>query len=257
LLWASFALLKAFKVLSQELQNPTPIIVEESKMLEYDEWVEKDKHKPSAWNKILDLHALEDEKNLSLNHSYDGIDELSNPIPRWFNMLFYGTIFFAVVYLFYYHFLGTGKLQDDEYKQEIVVAEQAKEEYLKKTAGLIDENNVKEAKEASVLEAGKTVFIQNCVPCHGDKGQGTVGPNLTDEYWIHGGKINSIFKTIKYGVPEKGMISWEKQLSPKQIADVSNFILSLKGTNPPGAKAPQGDKEIVETTGTNTPSPTL
>jgi cytochrome c oxidase cbb3-type subunit 3 len=81
------------------------------------------------------------------------------------------------------------------------------------------------------------------VACHGDKGQGTVGPNITDEYWLHGGKVTSIFKTIKYGVPEKGMISWEKTLTAKQISDVSNYIISLKGTNPANGKTPQGDKE--------------
>ncbi|MBC7653864.1 MAG: c-type cytochrome, partial [Oligoflexus sp.] len=87
------------------------------------------------------------------------------------------------------------------------------------------------------------LFIQNCVACHGENAQGVVGPNLTDEYWIHGGKISNIFKTIKYGVPEKGMISWEKQMSPKQMAEVSNYVKSLKGTNPANPKEPQGDKE--------------
>lgn len=84
--------------------------------------------------------------------------------------------------------------------------------------------------------------MQNCIACHLEQGQGSIGPNLTDEYWIHGGTVNNIFKTIKYGVPEKGMISWEKTLTPKQTSDVSNFILSLQGSNPTNAKEPQGDK---------------
>ena len=89
------------------------------------------------------------------------------------------------------------------------------------------------------------VYKANCVACHGEKGQGTVGPNLTDEFWIHGSKIDYVFKTIKYGVPEKGMMSWEKVLSPKQISEVSNYILSIKGTAPENPKAPQGDKEVI------------
>jgi len=88
--------------------------------------------------------------------------------------------------------------------------------------------------------------MKNCAPCHGDKGQGIVGPNLTDEFWLHGGGIKNIFHTITEGVAGKGMISWKSQLAPKQIQQVASFILRLKGTNPPGAKDPQGDKWIEE-----------
>ena len=122
-------------------------------------------------------------------------------------------------------------------------ADAAKKVYLAHAANLIDENTVKESADAAVVSAGAAVFQTNCVACHGDKGQGVVGPTLTDEYWLHGGKINNVFKTIKYGIPEKGMISWEKTLTPKQISDVANFVKSLKGTNPPNPKAPQGEKE--------------
>ena len=122
-------------------------------------------------------------------------------------------------------------------------AEADKKSFLAKSANLIDESSVKESGDTETVNAGKSVFISNCVACHGEKGQGVVSPNLTDEYWLHGGKINSIFKIIKYGVPEKGMMSWEKTLSPKQISEVSNYILSLKGSNPANAKSPQGEKE--------------
>jgi cytochrome c oxidase cbb3-type subunit 3 len=86
----------------------------------------------------------------------------------------------------------------------------------------------------------------NCAPCHGNAGEGSVGPNLTDDYWLHGGSVQSIFKTIKYGVPEKGMKSWKEDLSPAQMAQVTSYIKSLRGTNPPNPKEHQGVLYIEE-----------
>jgi cytochrome c oxidase cbb3-type subunit 3 len=125
----------------------------------------------------------------------------------------------------------------------MAAANKQKEAYLAKTGSNIDENSVKLSTEAADLASGKSVFTASCAPCHGVQGQGVVGPNLTDDYWLHGGSIGNIFKTVKYGVTDKGMPTWEKQLSPKQIADVANYIKSLHGTNPPNPKEPQGQKE--------------
>ena len=158
-------------------------------------------------------------------------------------VLFYGTIVFAVVYLFNYHGYGYGKMQEEEYAIEMNKAHAEKTAYLAKSNNNIDETSVIEDLDAGVVSAGEALFKTNCTACHGDKGQGAVGPNLTDEYWLHGGKIGDVFKSIKYGIPEKGMISWEKTMSPKQISDVSNYIKSLKGSNPANPKAPQGEKE--------------
>ena len=176
-------------------------------------------------------------------HNYDDIQELDNPVPAWFNWMFYSTVVFGLLYLLNYHVFNLGKLQDEEYAIEMKDASIAKEAYLAKMGDLIDENSVKIDKSTGVLTAGKALFAQNCVACHGANGEGIVGPNLTDDFWLHGGAIASVFKTIKYGVPEKGMIAWEKQLSAKQMSDVSNYIESLKGTNPANPKAPQGEKE--------------
>jgi cytochrome c oxidase cbb3-type subunit 3 len=173
---------------------------------------------------------------------FDGIVELDNPTPAWFMGLFYATIIFAVVYLLNYHVFEWSPLQDEEYAIEMKAAEVDKAAVLAKSGEAIDENSVKLSTDAGIIAAGKAVYTQNCIACHGALGEGTVGPNLTDDSWIHGGTVNAIFKTIKYGVPEKGMISWEKTLTPKQTSDVSNFILSLQGTNPPNPKAPQGVK---------------
>jgi len=196
-----------------------------------------------VWLKLLSLKPMSEESNLILEGEYDGIKELDNPTPAWFMYLFYGTIIFAVGYLLNYHVFGTGQLQYAEYKTEMAQADAAKKVYLSHQANQVDENTVKLVTDPTVLAAGKTIFITTCSPCHGAQGQGVVGPNLTDDYWLHGGKITEVFKTIKYGVPAKGMPTWEKQLSPKQISDVANYVKSLHGTNPPGAKEPQGTKE--------------
>ncbi|WP_036670431.1 cbb3-type cytochrome c oxidase N-terminal domain-containing protein [Pedobacter borealis] len=243
LLLVSVTLLNAFKVMYQEQLNPTPYTkpVKEP-VLDYDSWLKQQPVKPSIWTKLLSLRPIEEEKDLVIDHAHDGIKELNNPVPAWFNFLFYGTMIFATAYLFYYHIGGYGDLQDQEYENEMARAKIEKTAYLEKSANTIDERSVKFDNTPTVLEEGRTVFTTNCVVCHGDKGQGIIGPNLTDEYWLHGGSINNVFKTIKYGVPEKGMISWEKNLNPKQISAVANFILSLKGSNPAGAKAPQGEK---------------
>ncbi|RZJ75543.1 MAG: c-type cytochrome [Flavobacterium sp.] len=243
LLFVSFTLLNAFKVMYREQLNPTPYSVpEKSPVLDYDSWLKQKKNKPSVWEKLLSLKPIEQEKDLEIDHAYDGIKELNNPVPAWFNVLFFGTMIFAVCYLFYYHIGGYGDLQDQEYANEMVKAQEEKAAFLEKSSNTIDENSVKFDNTQTVLEEGKGIFNTNCVVCHGDKGQGIIGPNLTDEFWLHGGGINNIFKTIKYGVPDKGMISWEKTLSPKQISAVSNYIMSLKDSKPAGAKAPQGDK---------------
>lgn len=105
----------------------------------------------------------------------------------------------------------------------------------------MDENTVTLLKESAGIDQGKAIFQEKCTACHGAEAGGSVGPNLTDNYWLHGGSINHIFKVIKYGVPEKGMISWEKQLSPTDIQKVASYVLSLKGTKPANPKEPQGD----------------
>lgn len=243
-LLASLSMLRAFKVIAREFTNPTPYVYhEEVTPVDFDQWEKANKAKPGTWNKILGLRPLSEEKDMMLDHKFDGIAELDNPTPAWFMWLFYGSIVWGFGYLMYFHVLGYGKLQDEEYAVEMAEARAAKIEYLAKSSNNIDENSVKISNAEDEISSGQSIYNTNCVACHGDKGQGLVGPNLTDEYWLHGGSINNIFKTVKYGIPEKGMISWEKMLTPKQISDVSNYILSLKGSNPANGKAPQGDKE--------------
>lgn len=243
LLYVSITLQNAFKVMYNEQVKPTPYVKPvKEKVLNYEAWLGQRPAKPSIWVKLLSLKPIEEEKDLVIEHAYDGIQELNNPVPTWFNVLFYGTMIFAAGYLFYYHVGGYGDRQDTEYEKEMASAAVAKKEFLAKSADAIDETSVKIDKDPAILAEGSTIFATNCKVCHGDKLQGIIGPDLVDEYWLHGGGINNIFKTIKYGVPEKGMVSWEKTLTPKQISAVSNYILSLGGSNPPGAKAHQGEK---------------
>lgn len=196
--------------------------------------------KLSWWDSFTGLKPLEKEKDLLMEHKYDDIAELDNPTPPWFMYLFYSTILFAVVYGFYYHIYQDGNIQETEYKTEVAVAEKAREEYMKTFANSVNEDNVVVVKEAKDIADGLKIYSTNCIACHGDKGQGGVGPNLTDKFWIHGGDIKSIFKTLTYGVPEKGMIAWNKTLNPLQIQKVASYILTIQGTNPAGAKEPQG-----------------
>jgi cytochrome c oxidase cbb3-type subunit 3 len=201
------------------------------------------KPKGEVWTKLMSLRPLSEEKDMIMEHEYDGIQELDNPTPAWFMYLFYGSIIFAIGYLLNYHVFHTGQLQYQEYQTEVKQADIAKQAFLSKSANRVDENTVKLVSDPAVITAGQGIFKANCAACHGEHAQGVVGPNLTDDYWLHGNKINDLFKMIKYGVAAKGMPTWEKVLSPKQIADVANYVKSLHGTTPAGAKEPQGTKE--------------
>lgn len=194
------------------------------------------------WNKLMGLRPMSEEKELVIDHEYDGIKELDNPVPAWFNGMFYASMAFAVVYLCVYHVFGWGPNQDEEYTQEMARAEQARQEWLAQAADNVDENTVTIDTRPETVAAGLAIFTQNCAACHGSIGEGGIGPNLADDYWLHGGEVQDIFRVIKYGVLDKGMVPWEQSLTPAQIAEVSNYIITLRGTNPPNAKEPQGEK---------------
>lgn len=190
---------------------------------------------------LTDAVPVKEEKEVLTDHDYDGIQELDNNLPPWWKWMFYISIGWAVVYLIYFHVLQIGPLQEEEYKNNMAQAEQEVQAYLEAMALNVDENTVELVLDESRINSGKSTYMALCKQCHGAGGEGGVGPNLTDDYWIHGGRIKDVFKTVKYGVPQKGMISWEAQLSPVQIQNVSTFIMTLRGTNPPNPKAPQGE----------------
>lgn len=181
--------------------------------------------------------------NILAGHEYDGIMELDNRLPKWWLGLFYITIIFAVIYTLRYHVLKTADLQDMEYDKEVSAAE---EKYKAAKSGEVDASTLTVLTDPASMEAGKAIYDKNCSVCHLSKGEGLVGPNMTDEYWIHGGSMEDVYNLIVVGVPAKGMISWKDQLSPTEIQQVASYIFSLQGTNPPNAKAPEGEIYVRE-----------
>ncbi|MDF9795997.1 cytochrome c oxidase cbb3-type subunit 3 [Catalinimonas alkaloidigena] len=225
------------KVISNRVLNPETAVDNE---VASEQEVDK-----TLWERILtrwnDAVPVEREEEIMTDHEYDGIVELDNNLPPWWKAMFYITIIFGVAYLLHYHVFDTGDLQGAEYEKEMVEAKAQVEAYIATAGANVDESNVTFVEAEERLANGQTLFIQMCAPCHGQAGEGGVGPNLTDKYWIHGGSISDIFRTIKYGVPAKGMIPWESQLSPTQMQDISSFIITLEGSNPPNPKEPQGE----------------
>lgn len=199
------------------------------------------KKKTSLMHKLMQLKPLEQEKDMLTDHEYDGIRELNNPTPAWFMALFYGTILFAAVYLVYYHVMDN-PLMEQEYLAEMEKAQEEKAAWQASQPQKFNEDSVRFNRSPSIISEGKIVFDQFCIQCHGQRGEGKVGPNLTDEYWLHGNTAKDIFRTIREGVPDKGMIAWKSQLKPDQIVLLVSYIKSLEGTNPAGAKEPQGEK---------------
>jgi cytochrome c oxidase cbb3-type subunit 3 len=200
------------------------------------------------WSKINNSVAIEKEKDILLDHDYDGIRELDNSLPPWWKYGFYLTIFISVIYVYYYHISGNGPSSLDEFNTEVAEGNAAVAAYLATAADKVDENTITVTSDAAVIATGKELFETNCSACHAKDGGGGVGPNLTDAYWLHQGDIKSIFKSIKYGWKEKGMKSWKEDFSAKQIAALSNYVYTLKGTKPLAPKDPQGIEDAIATT---------
>jgi cytochrome c oxidase cbb3-type subunit 3 len=189
---------------------------------------------------------VEHEADALLEHDYDGIQELDNSLPPWWKYGFILTIAFAFVYLLNYHVFGNGKNPTEEYAAEMNQAKIEKEAFEANNKDKINESNVPMA-DAPGINRGKEFYTANCVACHGTLGEGGAGPNLTDDYWLHKGSLNDVYHTLKVGYPDKGMQSWAIKFNPKEMSEIASFVKTLRGTNPPNAKAKQGDL-FVETT---------
>ncbi len=195
----------------------------------------------SVFDQLNASVAIEKEEDILLDHNYDGIKELDNSLPPWWVGGFYVTIIFSVVYLFHYHISKTGKLMEAEYNEQMEEGAKDVAAFKKSAPDLIDEEKLVALSDAAALEEGKAIYTENCQACHGRLGEGGMGPNLTDDYWLHKGGIKDIYRSVKLGWPEKGMKAWEQDLGAKKIHKVASYIMSLKGTNPPNAKEAQGD----------------
>jgi cytochrome c oxidase cbb3-type subunit III len=215
---------------------------------EESEAIVAEKEKKSwFWDKLNAAASLEKEEEVLLDHNYDGIMELDNSLPPWWKYGFYLTIVVAVIYIYRFHVSHDGLSQQEEFTAEMVKGEEDKARYLAQSANNVDENTVTMMTGAAELAAGRELFQKTCAACHLADGGGSVGPNLTDDYWLHGGSVKDIFKSIKYGWQEKGMKSWKDDFSPKEIQELTSFIRSIKGTKPATPKDPQGELYLEAT----------
>lgn len=196
------------------------------------------------WGRVFQIKPSSTDKDTDLGEDFDGITELDNPPPPWFMYMFYTTVLVAIIY--FVRFLATPEnplRQETEYVAEMKQAEAARKLMLANAAENVDETTAKLVTDAARLAPMKDVFTKRCVVCHGQKAEGLIGPNLTDDYWVYGADVKNLFKVIKNGTTN-GMQAFNTVLKPSEIETMASYVLSLQGTNAgnPAAKAPQGEK---------------
>jgi cytochrome c oxidase cbb3-type subunit 3 len=176
-------------------------------------------------------------------HAYDGIREYDNPMPGWWTWLFVACIAWSPVYLLGVHVFGFF----DTYEEKLMASQaelaSVREAYAASAPSFpTDPRSLDEfASDPANAAAGAAIYATTCAACHGDQGQGLIGPNLTDDAWIHGGSAADIYTTISEGVVAAGMPAWDAQLSDEEQGQAMAFVVSIRGTNPPNPKPPQGD----------------
>ncbi len=177
----------------------------------------------------------EEDKTYLLDHDYDGIKECNYPLPFWWVGIFWATIIFSVPYVIYYH-MGSGKTLLQEFHQEMKIVKLLRGEGVAQSAAVVFDL---EAFNSADLALGKSKYVQLCAACHGKQGQGSIGPNFGDKFWLHGNSPEQILTTIKDGAPN-GMQAYKNMLKPAELMAVSKYVKSFEGTNPANGKAPQG-----------------
>jgi cytochrome c oxidase cbb3-type subunit 3 len=184
---------------------------------------------------------MADQENRLLDHSYDGIQEYDNPMPRWWVITFWATIVFSVLYALNVPGIGSGKGRIADYEADVAAAK-AMRDKLEPSGGPTSEVLTAMLSRPEVIAEGKQTFTTYCAACHRADGGGLIGPNLADDSWIHGGAPTEVHKTIDEGVLAKGMPNWGKVLRPEQVNSVTAYVMSLAGTNPPDPKPPEGTR---------------
>jgi len=185
--------------------------------------------------------SQEPKDPLLLDHEADGIKELDNNLPRWWVWMFVLCCIQAFGYMMYYHVFNAGKLQAAEYEEEAAIGEKLKHQAQAKFEASL--GSMEPSKDAAVLARGHVTYDTYCSPCHRADGGGLVGPNLCDDYWIHGPKFADNLKVIVNGVPVKGMLAWKDMLKPEEIYAVASHIHTLRGTKPPNPKLPENEQQ--------------
>ncbi|MBX3232464.1 MAG: c-type cytochrome [Labilithrix sp.] len=186
----------------------------------------------------------EEPKPDTVIHEVDGIAEYDNKLPNWWLYTLYGSVVVAVGYWYLYQTTGFGNTPAQAYQEELDRAAAAQAMQLQ-VGEATPESLTALSRDPNALALGKSVFTATCAACHRNDGGGTVGPNLTDEFWLHGGAPEKVFKTIALGVPDKGMPAWQAQLGALKTQAVTAYVLTLRGTNAAGGKAPQGERETL------------
>jgi len=189
------------------------------------------------------MSASHDPTQDRVIHEYDGIEEYDNKLPLWWQYTLYGAAAFALVYWFTYSVLHSAPSPKESWNQEMAAVHKAEADKARARGVVTDEMLATLSKDPSTIEAGKAVFTSTCAACHRADGGGNIGPNLTDAFWIHGSKPTNIYTCVHDGVPAKGMPTWGPQLGDDKVASVAAYVLTLKNTNVPGGKAPQGTRE--------------
>lgn len=247
ILFVFLFILVAFEMLAKATGNITyQLMTEEEKQAFHEKEDQPFRLSEQQWfknlmQKLTRSEPVENNDLVMLHHNYDGIQELDNRLPPWWLYLFYGGILFGVIYLVRYEIMG-GDDQETELRKEMAQAKIDVAKYMLTAPDQMSEAKVTQLTDAADLAKGKTIFATNCAACHRADGGGQIGPNLTDEHWIFGGSIKNLFHTISNGGRDgKGMVAWNTTLKPTEIQQVASYILSLQGTHPKDAKAPDGD----------------
>ncbi len=178
-------------------------------------------------------------------HRYDDIEEFANHLPNWWLVTLHGAIVFAIGYWFHYEVLHSGPSSMESYEQSVAADRRAAAERARRAGAMTDDALVTLSRDPATVAAGQAVFMSNCVACHGANAGGTIGPNLTDRAWIHGGRPTQIYRTVLEGVAAKGMPAWGAQLGETRVQSAVAYVLTLRNTNAAGGKPAQGDN-IVE-----------
>jgi cytochrome c oxidase cbb3-type subunit 3 len=201
----------------------------------------------STQNNNDKLHVMENEKNLLIDHNYDGIQELNHPLPNWWNIIFYLSCAFGAGYFVYYQFLGGPTLRH-EFTAHYAQVRQKQAEF-KRINSSFNQHQYKEIVTQDGVNHGKVVFENNCQACHHENGKGDIGPNLTDDHWIVAkGTPETVYQVVFIGSEENGMPAWAELLQRDEIYQAVAYVMSLKNTFVKGGKEPQGIK-IVEESG--------